>query len=195
MYSTRAAGSDGASHARHSVELRDGKLRLVVVADTHGRPHAGSSAHIADQKPDHIIHAGDIGELAVLDQLERIAPVFAVRGNIDAPVRTIPDALTLDIVDEGRSVIRLLVVHIAVLGPKLRGDTARLARGEGASLVICGHSHVPFIGRDKGLGVFNPGSLGPRRFQLPIVFGVIEIDRERINMRHVSCETGQIWEP
>jgi len=189
--SSRSARS---RHARHSLELCE-SLRLVVVADTHGRPHAESHARISAEKPDRILHAGDIGDLAVLDELARIAPVLAVRGNIDARVRDVPDAMTIDVVAGERSLIRLLVVHIAVLGPKLRGDVAALARRERASLVICGHSHVPFIGRDKGLSVFNPGSIGPRRFRLPIVFGVVEIDRQRVRMHHVDCETGARWEP
>ena len=66
---------------------------------------------------------------------------------------------------------------------------------EGADLVVCGHSHVPFAARDRGLTVFNPGSIGPRRFQLPIVFGLIDISRERIDVRHVDCETGERWLP
>jgi hypothetical protein len=54
---------------------------------------------------------------------------------------------------------------------------------------------VPFIGRDRGLLVFNPGSIGPRRFQLPIVFGVLEIEDGQLKMRHVDCETGEVWTP
>jgi uncharacterized protein len=191
---TPAVSASRKRHARESLELGAG-LRLVVVADTHGRPHGYSATHIAAEKPDRILHAGDIGELGVLDDLERIAPVLAVRGNIDVRAPEVPDALTLDVVEGERSLLRVLMVHIAVVGPKLRGDVAALARSERASLVVCGHSHVPFIGRDKGLSVFNPGSIGPRRFRLPIVFGVVEIDRERVRMHHVDCETGARWEP
>jgi uncharacterized protein len=182
------------AHARHAIELCDGSLRLVVVADTHGRPHRDSSRHIVEQEPNCILHAGDIGDPNVLRALEALAPLFAIRGNIDERLDT-PDALTLDVRDGARLLVRLLMVHIGVAGPKLRREVAALARAEGASLVVCGHSHVPFIGRDKGLSVFNPGSIGPRRFQLPIVFGVIDIDRERVRMRHIDCETGGVWEP
>jgi predicted phosphodiesterase len=62
-------------------------------------------------------------------------------------------------------------------------------------LVVCGHSHVPFIGRDRDFVVRNPGSIGSRRFQLPNLFGVMEVTREGIAMHHVSCETGERWEP
>lgn len=178
-------------------------MRLVVVADTHGRPHPESARHIAAEKPHRILHAGDIGDLSVLDDLDRIAPVIAVRGNIDVRARWVPDAITLDVVDAQRLVLRTLIVHIGVNGTKLRREVAELARSENASLVVCGHSHVPFIGMDNGIAVFNPGSLGPRRFQLPIVFGVIEIDRDserkperpRVRLHHVDCETGATWTP
>jgi uncharacterized protein len=54
---------------------------------------------------------------------------------------------------------------------------------------------VPFMGRDKGLVIINPGSIGPRRFQLPILFATMDISRKGISMQHVSCETGLRWEP
>src|SRR4029453_3710624 len=108
-------------------------------------------------------------DLAVLDRLSEIAPVSAVRGNIDAPVPGLPDTRTIALRDgdtgDGR-LITLLLLHIGVDGRKLRADARRLAEAAGASMVICGHSHVPFIGRDRGLTIFNPGSAGPRRFQL-----------------------------
>ena len=69
------------------------------------------------------------------------------------------------------------------------------AHAADAGLVICGHSHVPFVGRDRDLTVFNPGSIGPRRFHLPIVFGVLELAAGRITLKHVDCETGEQWLP
>jgi uncharacterized protein len=183
-------------HVREALRLRpNGALRLVVVADTHSRPHPRSSELITREKPDHILHAGDIGGLAVLDPLERIAPVTAVRGNIDAQVPGVPDVVTLDVRDADRSILTLLLLHIAVHGPRLRADALRLARAEDADLVVCGHSHVPFLGRDQGIAVVNAGSIGPRRFQLPIVFAVIDIQRDGVSIHHVSCETGARWLP
>jgi putative phosphoesterase len=186
-------GNPAIAHQR--IEPGQGRLRLVVVADTHGNPHPGSAALITAERPDAIVHAGDIGDLSVLTELEKIAPVHAVRGNIDVRVERIPEALTLTVEVPGRSPLRVLVVHIGVIGPKLRGEVAALAKNEGASLVVCGHSHVPFIGRDKGIAVFNPGSVGPRRFALPIVFGVMEVDASGVKLRHVDCETGKTWAP
>jgi uncharacterized protein len=179
---------------RRTLSWKAPGLRLVVVADTHGRPHPKAAEQIAALKPDQILHAGDIGDLSVLDQLAKLAPVHAVRGNIDVKAPDLVDALTLEVVDDSRSLLTLLLVHIAVHGPKLRRDAAELARQEGASLVVCGHSHVPFIGRDRGLSVFNPGSIGPRRFQLPVLFGVIDIDHAQVRLTHIDCETGQRWQ-
>lgn len=173
----------------------DGTLRLVAVADTHSSPHPDAAKHIAALKPDAILHGGDIGDLCVLDRLRELAPLFAVRGNIDAHAPELPDVLTLDVESPGGATFRLLLTHIAVAGVRLRADVARLARAKKASLVVCGHSHVPFIGRDQGVTVFNPGSIGPRRFHLPIVFGAIDITPQGIALEHVSCETGARWSP
>jgi uncharacterized protein len=187
----------------------DGTLTVACVADTHSQPHAATAERLAAIAPDAILHAGDIGDAAVVDQLAAIAPVFAVRGNIDTR-SGFPDVVTLDIVaptegpgdaesddqrDAGPPRLRIYMTHIAVAGPRLRAEVARAARAAQAQLVVCGHSHVPFIGRDRDLAVFNPGSIGPRRFQLPIVFGTLAITPQTIRLAHVDCETGQTWLP
>jgi len=173
----------------------DGKFRFAVVADTHSKPHPATEQRIRELDPDAILHAGDIGELSVLDRLRELAPVIAVRGNIDVQTSQVPDVVTLELMDGERMKLRLLLLHIAVYGPKLRAEVARLAANERASLVVCGHSHVPFIGRDRGVTLFNPGSIGPRRFQLPILLGTIDISRESARLTHIDCETGETWLP
>jgi uncharacterized protein len=176
--------------------VRDGgSLRLAVVADTHSAPHPAAARHLRSLSPDAVLHAGDIGDLAVLDELAAIAPLFAVRGNIDAHAPHLPDLLTLEVVAGDASLLRILMMHIAVDGPRLRVDAARLARSHDAALVVCGHSHVPLIARDRGLAIFNPGSVGPRRFRLPIVFGTIDVTPAAVRLAHVDCETGQPWVP
>jgi len=178
-----------------SVPLReDGTARIVAVADTHSQPHARTVEHLTALRPDAILHAGDIGDLSVLEELRAIAPLYAVRGNIDTRAHQLPDVLTLELAGGGR-LLRMLMVHIAVYGPKIRADVAKLARADNASLIVCGHSHVPFIGGDRGLTVFNPGSIGPRRFHLPIVFGTIDITAKGVRLAHVNCETGAAWSP
>jgi uncharacterized protein len=182
-------------HRPTSLATRAGSLRLVAVADTHSHPHPAANALIAALSPDAILHAGDIGDLGVLEALGAIAPVIAVRGNIDERAPDLPDLVTLDVQSGGASVLKVLLMHIAVAGPKIRADAARLAIASDARLIVCGHSHVPFVGRDRGLAVFNPGSIGPRRFQLPIVFGVLELAAGKLSFRHVDCETGKDWRP
>jgi putative phosphoesterase len=182
------------SHTALSLNDRGG-LRLAIVADTHSHPHPRAAEWIAALSPDAILHAGDIGDLGVLDDLVTLAPVIAVRGNIDECAPQLPQVVTIDIRVGDTSALKLLLMHIAVYGPKIRADAARLAADNGARLIVCGHSHVPFIGRDRGLTVFNPGSIGPRRMHLPILFGVLEIASGKVSLRHVDCETGQAWSP
>ena len=201
----RRAGSSSSTPRGRTRNLRrqiqvplraDGGLTLVVVADTHSEPHAEATRRIAAVGPDLIVHAGDIGARRVLADLGALAPVYAVRGNIDERAPDLADELILDLTDAAGAVaLRLAVLHIGQNGPRLRADATRLARAEGADLLVCGHSHVPFVGRDAGVVVFNPGSIGPRRFHLPIVFGVLEIAAGAMRTRHVCCETGEPWLP
>lgn len=172
-----------------------GGLTLGIVADTHSRPHPKTAERLSALAPDAILHAGDIGDLCVLEELAAFAPVIAVRGNIDERAPEVPEVMTIDVQSGGESVLKLLLMHIAVYGPKIRADAAKLAHDAGAKLIVCGHSHVPFMGRDRGLTVFNPGSIGPRRMHLPILFGVLEIKDARLSLRHVDVETGRDWLP
>jgi hypothetical protein len=182
--------------ATATVRVRpDGTLRLGIVADTHSEPHAEGLKHLQALAPDAILHAGDIGAMGVLEALSAIAPTFSVRGNIDGRGSPLPEALAVQLVDGDRVVLTMLLTHIALAGPRLRPDAARLAQRRHASLVVCGHSHVPFIGQERGLTVFNPGSIGPKRFHLPIVFGVLELDRAQVRLKHVDCVTGKAWTP
>lgn len=192
MTQRRGSATKKIVHTRQELRFET-SLRIVAVADTHGRPHPALGERIVELAPAHILHAGDVGDLDVLSDLRRHAPVTAVRGNIDG--HTLPDLVTLDVVSGEGALLRILLTHIAVYGPKLRADIARTARAEGASLVVCGHSHVPFAAREGDVTVFNPGSVGPRRFRLPIVLGAIDVDAKGVAVRHVDCETGLAWKP
>jgi putative phosphoesterase len=172
-----------------------GEFKVVLVADTHSQPHPNARALIQRLAPDVILHAGDIGDLGVLDGLQELAPLLAVRGNIDSRTPGLADSMDIDFVAGERSLLKVVLTHIAVYGPKLRAEVARLASEHQARMVLCGHSHVPFMGRDKGLVVFNPGSIGPRRFELPITLGTLQIAPGGISLQHVSCETGEPWAP
>jgi putative phosphoesterase len=191
MKRRRASTAQKLVHAREDLRFDGGALRIIAVADTHGRPHSKLGARLDELAPAHIFHAGDVGDLAVLRDLEKHARVTAVRGNIDG--RDLPDFVTIDVRSDEGTLLKILLTHIAVNGPKIRADIARVARAEDASLVVCGHSHVPFAAHDKGITVFNPGSVGPRRFQLPIVLGVIDVSAKGVWVRHIDCETGLPW--
>ncbi len=169
--------------------------RLVVVADTHSAPHPGSATHLAALHPAAILHAGDIGDLSVLDALATIAPVYAVRGNIDVHASELTDRLVLDVTCEQGPTLRIFMVHIGLDGPRLRADVDRQARAVDAALVVCGHSHIPFVGQQRGLTLFNPGSIGPRRFQLPILFGSIELSPAGARLAHFEAATGARFDP
>jgi len=181
-------------HERLKIAVPKDGVRLVVISDTHSNPHPKAVEHIRKLEPDHILHAGDVGNPAVLEDFRRIAPVIAVRGNIDARLPELPDAVTMILRGSDDSALYVLMVHIALRGPRLLKRTRELARREGASLIICGHSHVPFLGKEGGV-IFNPGSIGPRRFALPITFGVLDVGPSGAIPRHFCCETGEEWKP
>jgi putative phosphoesterase len=183
------------NHHRQTLDVPSSGLRLAVVSDTHGNPHPDASRHLRALKPDHILHAGDVGNRAVLTTLEAIAPVWVVRGNIDERRPEWPDALTLRMQDSDGGALTVLMLHIGLRGTRLAKPARELAQRERAGLVICGHSHLPLLGRDHGIAILNPGSIGPRRFALPITFALLEVGPKGASMRHISCETGAEWVP
>jgi len=172
----------------------DRPVRIGVVADTHSHPDPRALELLRSIAPDVLLHAGDVGDRAVLDRLAPLAPSFhVVRGNIDGDAPDLPEVIVVEL-RRGTARLRVLLVHIAVYGPRLLRPVRELALREGVDLVVCGHSHVPFAALDGDLTVFNPGSIGPRRFSLPITLGVLELD-ERLSVRHLDCESGETWRP
>ena len=141
---------------------------IGVISDTHGllRPEALKSL----EGSDHIIHAGDIGAPEIVPALERIAPVTAIRGNIDtqAWARRFPETEVVELEGFHRYVIH--DVHALDLNPKAAGFAA----------VISGHSHQPKQESKDGVLYFNPGSAGPRRFKLPVSVGRLKIDHGQL---------------
>jgi putative phosphoesterase len=137
--------------------------RVGVISDTHGllRPEALRALARCDQ----IIHAGDVGAPGILEQLRAIAPVTAVRGNVDhgAWAEDLPAEAVLSVA--GISFYVLHDVHDLGLAPD--------AAGIGA--VISGHSHQPLIRDQGGVLYLNPGSAGPRRFRLPVTLAIVKI--------------------
>jgi putative phosphoesterase len=136
-------------------------MNIGVISDTHGLLRPAALAKL--QGSDHIIHAGDIGSPEILEALSNVAPVTAIRGNID--IEPWSQQLPTTNVAELASTL-LYVLHDLKsldLNPRVAGFAA----------VISGHSHVPKIEWRDGVLFFNPGSAGPRRFKLPISMGRI----------------------
>ena len=136
---------------------------IGVISDTHGLLRPDALAALADS--DYIIHAGDVGNPGILYELNQLAPVTAVRGNVDhgAWAARLPPSDILQVDD-----ILLYVLHnLAELD--LKPEAA------GFSAVIYGHSHVPKQEMRNGVLYFNPGSAGPRRFRLPITLGKLRL--------------------
>lgn len=118
----------------------------------------------------HIIHAGDVGDPGILDQLATIAQVTAVRGNVDkgAWARKLPEIEVVEI--EGISIYVLHDIAQLDLKPEAAGFKA----------VVYGHSHVPKHETRDGVLYFNPGSAGPRRFKLPVCVGRLIVEAKRV---------------
>jgi putative phosphoesterase len=152
------------------------KLTVGVVSDTHGlvRPRAVEALRGADV----ILHAGDIGGSDVLEELQRLAPVFAVRGNVDGGwARLLPERRLLEL--GGASV--LLLHDRALVGPEpFAGATT-----DGERVIVFGHSHQPLAQKKDGVLWFNPGSAGPRRFSLPVSVGRLVIEDGRVRSRRL----------
>ncbi len=169
-------------------------IRIAVISDTHSKAYVDAATLVEASQPDLILHAGDIGNRDVLDRFESIAPTYVVRGNIDDR-KVAPDVVTLSLLGNEGYQLRILMTHIALYGPRLRLDAKRLADKHKPHLFVCGHSHVPFLAQENQMVVFNPGSIGPRRFHLPICFGLLEFGPGHSRLRHVDCETGETWLP
>src|ERR1700745_1104969 len=149
---------------------------IGVISDTHGllRPEAVELLRGSE----HIIHAGDIGAPEIVPALEKIAPVTAIRGNVDteAWARQFPATEVFEL-----GGFHFYVIHDANaidLNPKAAGFAA----------VISGHSHKPHQETKSGVLYFNPGSAGPRRFKLPITVGRLEIKGAALNATVLSLE-------
>lgn len=171
------------------------RLRLGVLSDTHGRPHAAALSLLAAERPDAILHAGDIGDADCLTPFAALAPLVVVRGNIDERTPEHPESRTVLLEFADGPALSLLLLHIGVHGARLRAEVRREAERAAVDLVVCGHSHLPLVARDGRFGVFNPGSCGPKRFGLPITVGVIDVAATGVSFRHLDCTTGALWRP
>jgi putative phosphoesterase len=146
-------------------------MRVGVISDTHGllRPEAV----VALLGVNHILHAGDVGDVAILDQLRQLAPLTAIRGNIDrsGPCAQLPATEWIELA--GHNLYMLHNISDLDLDPAAAG----------IAIIISGHSHKPGIQWRKGVLYFNPGSAGPHRFSLPVSLGFLELTTAHIEAR------------
>ncbi len=149
-------------------------MRIGVIADTHGllRPEAQRALHGVQL----IIHAGDVGAPEILSQLKRIAPVFAVRGNVDTQPWAMELPLNTVVETSGWSFYVLHNLQELDLNPRAAGFDA----------VITGHTHQAAQRLEAGVLYLNPGSAGPRRFHLPITLALLEVTKQPWNVEIVS---------
>ena len=143
-------------------------MRIGVISDTHGllRPEAIAALSGSDR----ILHAGDVGDPEIIDRLRELAPVTAVRGNVDRDpwAAALPETELVEVVG-----VSIYMLHdLAQLN--LKPEPA------GFRVVIYGHSHRPKVEEKNGVLYFNPGSAGPRRFQLPVSLGRLEMEKGKV---------------
>jgi putative phosphoesterase len=150
------------------------ELRVGLVSDTHGLLRAEARAFLTGC--DYIIHGGDVGAAAILDDLEALAPLIAVRGNND-------DGPWADNLRE-TELIRLGGVFVYVIHDLSKLDVDPTALGIRA--VICGHSHKPLVDERAGILYINPGSCGPKRFKLPVSIGELLVEGSHVRARLVE---------
>ena len=149
-------------------------MRVGVISDTHGllRPEAIQAL----QGAGHILHAGDVGDPQILTQLGQIAPVTAIRGNIDegGTCGHLPATEMIEL--GGHSLYMLHDVKNLDLNPEAAGIAA----------VVFGHSHKPTVEWRREVLFLNPGSAGPRRFQLPVTIAWLEVTPAGLNAQIVT---------
>ena len=152
-----------------------------VISDTHGKLDEQVLELFAGVR--HIIHAGDIGDEELIWQMEKLAPVIAVRGNNDANTMCFPNERLAII--QGRT---FFIRHQFATVEKLSTAQQRLIEQRMPDVVIFGHSHQAYSGLWRGTLLFNPGSAGPKRFSLPRTVGLLELHEDRIASRIITLE-------
>jgi uncharacterized protein len=155
-----------------------GSISVGVISDTHGLLRPEAERALAGS--DFIVHAGDVGSPDILERLARIAPVTAVRGNVDTDdwAGTLPMTNVLQV-----GPMSLYILH----------DLNQLdldPRAAGFAAVLSGHSHKPREEWRDGILYFNPGAAGPRRFRLPVTVGRLRIAGDRISPEIVHLLPG-----
>jgi putative phosphoesterase len=157
--------------------VRQNPTLLGLISDTHGllRKEALEALHGSQL----IIHAGDVGKPEILETLRKLAPVVAVRGNVDTEpwAQALPETA---VAEAGE--VKIYVLH-DVNALDLDPATA------GIRIVVSGHSHKPGKLERDGVLYINPGSAGPRRFQLPVTVARVNLEKEPWDVEFVDLES------
>jgi uncharacterized protein len=156
-------------------------MRIGIISDTHGLLRA--QVFEVFEGVEHIVHAGDVGNGDILTELEAIAPVTAVWGNVDGwEIRKrVPEVARVEL-----GGVRIVVVHGMQLGSPTPEKAA--AAHPDAGLVVFGHSHRPVIRQVGPVLAVNPGSAGPRRFKDPVTVAIAELEDGRATARLVDLD-------
>jgi uncharacterized protein len=146
--------------------MKQNPKTIGIISDTHGllRPQAMRALEGSDL----IIHAGDVGDPKILEALKTLAPVFAVRGNVDTDewAQALPEN---EVIETGSATIYVLHdVHALDLNPAAAGF----------HMVVSGHSHKPGQSERDSVLYLNPGSAGPRRFDLPVTVARLDLSQK-----------------
>jgi len=152
-------------------------FRVGIISDTHGLLRPEAEQRLAGV--DHIIHAGDIGQPGIIEALRKIAPVTAIRGNVDIDDWASEYGDTALVRLAGKSIFVLHDLKTLNLDPRSPVD-----------VVISGHSHVPKIETRDGILYLNPGSAGRRRFRLPITLATLDVAPDRLLPKIHDLEAG-----
>ena len=161
-------------------------MRIGVITDTHGLFDPAVRQHFTGV--DHILHAGDIGSQSVIDQLQTIAPVTAVSGNVDGyEQRGFPSEIIIELAG-----CRIAIRHILYEGGKLTEDGRAFLQDTQPDLCIFGHTHQPKVEWFGKTLLFNPGSAGPKRFSLPRGIGVLKLENGEIVPTFITLEKGSV---
>lgn len=148
--------------------------KIGVISDTHGLMREEVLNVLLGC--DLIIHAGDIGSIAIIETLNSIGPVRAVRGNIDKDEWCYSFPTTDGIEIDNKFLYVLHNLEELNIDPKAAGF----------NIVISGHSHKPLKSEKDDIIYLNPGSVGPRRFNLPISMAIIELENENIDIHYIN---------
>ncbi len=154
----------------------DYRITVGVISDTHGLLR--NNVFQVFKNADYILHAGDVGSQAILNELKKLAPITVVRGNMDTGDWAAGLALT-DMVKIGNHYLYLLHDLSSL-------DIDPLAAG--VDIIISGHTHQPLINKQNKILYLNPGSAGPRRMNLPVSVAMLYISRNRLDAEIIDLE-------